>query len=130
MMKYVPRDIRQIKLMTGEEILTEVVGEDHVEFLIRNPLKIHKERMILKGVPREANYFTRWMGLADNPELIISKTHIVAEAIVDDNVAAYYNKMMANIEQDDEVTLGSVSEAENPEFLSTEEEDTDKPTFH
>ena len=28
MTQYLPRDIRQIKLTNGEEILTEVVGED------------------------------------------------------------------------------------------------------
>lgn len=130
MMKYVPRDIRQMKLVTGDELLTEVVGEDQIEFLIRNPLRVHKERMLVKGVPREANYFSRWMGLADDVEFIISKTHIVVEALVDDSVADYYNKMMANVEQDDEVALGGVTEAEHPDFLSTEEEDLDKPTFH
>ena len=85
-MNYVPRDIRQIKLVTGDELLTEVVGEDQIEFLIRNPLKVFKERMLIKGTPREANFFTRWMSFADNQEFIIDKRHIVTEAIVDDNV--------------------------------------------
>jgi hypothetical protein len=131
MMKYVPRDIRQIKLVTGDELLTEVVGEDQIEFLIRNPLRVHKERMVLKGLAREANFFTRWMSFADNQEFIIDKRHIVTEGIVDDNVAEYYNRMMENIESDDEVTMGAPSEADHPDLLdSTEEEDGDKPTFH
>jgi hypothetical protein len=124
-MNYEPRDIRQIKLVTGEELLTEVVGEDRIEFLIRNPLKVHKERFVVKGLPREANYFTRWMGFADNQEFIVNKTHIITEALVDDNVAKYYNKMMANIEQDDEVAVGSVAETAHPEFFEEDEEEED-----
>lgn len=130
-MNYVPRDIRQIKLVTGDEILTEVVGEDRTEFLIRNPLKVHREKFVVKGLAREANFFTRWMGFADNPEFLINKVHIVTEALVDDNIALYYNKMMANIEADDSVTVAESSEAEYPEMLDTdEEEDGEKPTFH
>ena len=128
-MKYEPRDIRQIKLVTGDEILTEVIGEDRVEFLIRNPLKVFKEKFVQRGVPREANFFTRWMGFADNQEFLINKTHIVTEAIVDDSVADYYNKMMSNIETDDTIHMGDQSEAEHPEFFATDEEDSD-PTFH
>ncbi len=129
MIKYVPRDIRQMKLTTGDELLTEVVGEDQIEFLIRNPLKVLKERLIIKGVPREANYFARWMGFADNQEFIVGKQHIVAEAIVDDNVAEYYNRMMDNVERDDEIHIGMPQEAEHPDLVATEE-DKDKPTYH
>jgi hypothetical protein len=128
-MKYVPRDIRQIKLVTGDELLTEVIGEDQIEFLIRNPLKVFKEKFVQKGIPREANFFTRWMGFADNQEFIINKNHIVTEAIVDDSVADYYNKMMANIETDDSIHMGDQSQAEYPEYLATDEEESD-PTFH
>ncbi len=130
MIKYVPRDIRQMKLTTGDEILTEVVGEDQIEFLIRNPLKVFKERIVVKGVPREANFFARWMGFTDNQEFIVHKQHIVAEALVDDNVAEYYNRMMDNVEKDDEVTIGMPKEAEHPDLLATEEEDDSKPTYH
>ena len=129
MIEYEPRDIRQIKLVTGDELLTEVIGEDHVEFYIRNPLKVYKEKFLVKGVSREANFFTRWMGFSDNQEFIINKNHIVAEGIVDDNVADYYNKMMSNIERDDEVHIGAASEAEHPDFLD-EEDSGEKPTFH
>lgn len=130
-MKYVPRDIRQIKLVTGDELLTEVVGEDQIEFLIRNPLKVFKERMVIKGMPREANFFTRWMSFADNQEFIVDKRHIVTEAIVDDKVAEYYNRMMDNIEQDDEVTMGAPADAEHEDLLDIEEEeDGSAPTFH
>lgn len=129
-MKYLPRDIRQIKLVSGEEILTEVVGEDSIEFLIANPLKVNKEKYNHKGVQREANFFSRWMSFADNQEFIINKTHIVTEAIVDDNVAEYYNKMMDNIEQDDEIHLAGAAEAEHPDMVATYQDDPDKSTIH
>ena len=129
-MTYVPRDIRQIKLVTGDELLTEVVGEDQIEFLIRNPLKVFKERMVIKGMPREANFFTRWMSFAENQEFIVDKRHVVTEAIVDDKVAEYYNRMMDNIEQDDEVTMGAPSDDDNLDLFDTEEEEGSEPTFH
>lgn len=128
-MTYVPRDIRQIKLVTGDELLTEVVGEDQIEFLIRNPLKVFKEKMVLQGRPREANFFTRWMSFAENQEFIVDKRHVVTEAIVDDSVAQYYNHMMESIEKHDEVTMGSPAE-DDLEDLLFEEEDGSKPTFH
>lgn len=129
MMKYVPRDIRQMKLVTGDEILTEVVGEDQAEFMIRNPLKVFKERIVVKGIPREANFFSRWMGFSENDEFLLNKQHIVAEALVDDNVANYYNRMMDNVNHDDDIHIGVPQEAEHPDLLATEDSD-EKPTFH
>lgn len=126
-MTYEPRDIRQIKLVSGDEILTEVIGEDTSEFLIRNPLKVFKEKFVQKGVPKEANFFTRWMSFADNQEFILNKTHIVTEAIVDDSVADYYNKMMSDIEVDDSIHMGDQSETDFTDLLPTED---DKQTYH
>lgn len=100
-MMYLPRDIRQMKLANGDEILTEVSGEDAAEFLVRNPLRVYKEKQISETGMREANMFSRWMGFAENDEVIISKTHIIAEAIVNDMVASHYNRMVNNTEDED-----------------------------
>jgi len=99
-MMYLPRDIRQMKLVNGEEILTEVSGEDSAEFLVRNPLRVYKEKQISETGMREANMFSRWMGFAENDEVIIAKTHIVAEAIVNDMVANHYNRMVNNTDEE------------------------------
>ena len=48
MTDYEPRDIRQIKLISGDEILAEVLGEDAGEYLICNPLKVFKEKSFLE----------------------------------------------------------------------------------
>ena len=138
MTQYLPRDIRQIKLTNGEEILTEVVGEDREEFLIRNPLLVHREKVQLGNISREANLFTRWMSLADNDEYIISKNHILVEALVNDAVAIYYNKMMANIEHDLKSPISDLNEAPEPTVaqntpslhLLDEEDDGTPPTYH
>lgn len=100
-MNYLPRDIRQIKLVNGEEILTEISGEDSQEFLIRNPLRVYKQKEIGENGLREANMFSRWMGFAENDEVVIAKTHIIAEAIVNDMVASHYNRMVNNTEDSD-----------------------------
>lgn len=130
MTEYVPRDIRQIKLTSGEEILTEVIGEDQSEFLILNPLKVFKEKFVSNGLAREANFFTRWMGFADNQEFIINKSHIIVEAIVDDSVADYYNSMMNNIEADDSIHMGEQLDNEQHDLIEPEIEDPDSPIYH
>lgn len=133
MTEYLPRDIRQIKLCNGEEILTEVVGEDRTEILIRNPLKVYRERMQLGDVAREANMFTRWMGFSENDEHMLQKKDILVEAIVNDVVALYYNKMMANVEQDHQEPIMHSSEAADPDVVkqpTVYADEEDEPTYH
>lgn len=141
-MKHIARDVRQIKLITGEELLAEVVGEDREEYLLNNPLKILKEKMIIQGAPRELNFFTRWMGLADNQEFLINRRHIVAEAIVGHEVLVYYNKMMDNNSIDDQ-HMASVKDLPHRELVQEasddmeevieevmEEKEKSNPTYH
>lgn len=133
----ISRDIRQLKLTNGEELITEVVGEDREEVLIRGPLKVYRERVELGTIAREANMFTRWMGFCDEDEHIISKTNILAMALVNDAVAMYYTKMMMNVEQDLIEPITDASQAKIPEvaqrqssFQILEEDDDTPPTYH
>jgi hypothetical protein len=133
----ISRDIRQLKLTNGEEILTEVVGEDREEVLVRGPLKVYRERIELGTIAREANMFTRWMGFCDEDEHIIAKSNILAMALVNDAVAMYYTKMMVNVEQDLITPITDSSEAKVPEvaqakpsFQILEEDDGTPPTYH
>ena len=133
----ISRDIRQLKLTNGEELITEVVGEDHEELLIRGPLKVYRERVELGTIAREANMFTRWMGFCEEDEHIIAKTNILAMALVNDAVAMYYTKMMVNVEQDLIEPITDASQAKIPEvaqrqssFQILEEEDDKPPTYH
>lgn len=133
----ISRDIRQLKLTNGEELITEVVGEDREELLIRGPLKVYRERVELGTIAREANMFTRWMGFCDEDEHIIAKTNILAMALVNDAVAMYYTKMMVNVEQDLIEPITDASQAKIPEvaqrqssFQILEEEDDTPPTYH
>lgn len=132
---YISRDIRQIKLVNGEEILTEVIGEDHEEMLIRNPLKVHRERVNLGDIAREANMFTRWMGFCEVDEHMIKKNNILVEAIVNDAVALYYNRMMENVEEDHKQPIQHSSQAKNPEVAQATptmylDNDEEPPTYH
>lgn len=132
---YISRDIRQIKLVNGEEILTEVIGEDHEEMLIRNPLKVHRERVNLGDIAREANMFTRWMGFCEVDEHMIKKNNILVEAIVNDAVALYYSRMMENVEEDHKQPIQHSSQAKNPEVVQATptlhlDNDEEPPTFH
>ena len=128
------RDIRQIKLINGEEILTEVVGEDREEILIRNPLKVHRERHHIGDIAREANMFTRWMGFADIDEHMLSRKMILIESMVNDAVALYYHKMTHNIEEDRVTPITTANEAKDPDLVRSPTNfipnDDDEPTFH
>jgi len=132
----ISRDIRQLKLTNGEELITEVVGEDHEELLIRGPLKVYRERVELGTIAREANMFTRWMGFCDDDEHIIAKTNILAMALVNDAVAMYYTKMMVNVEQDLIEPITDASQAKIPEVAQRQssfqilEDDDTPPTYH
>lgn len=132
---FISRDIRQIKLVNGEEILTEVIGEDHEEMLIRNPLKIHRERIQLGDIAREANMFTRWMGFCEVDEHMIKKDNIIVEGLVNDAVAVYYSRMMENVEDDHKEPITSASQAKNPEVAQAAptmfiDGDEEPPTYH
>lgn len=131
----ISRDIRQIKLVNGEEILTEVIGEDHEEMLIRNPLKVHRERMQLGDIAREANMFTRWMGFCEVDEHMLKKHNILVEALVNDAVAMYYNRMMENVEEDHKEPIKNSVQAKNPEVVQVTptlhlDGDEEPPTYH
>lgn len=130
-----PIDIRQIKFINGDEILTEVVGEDHDELLIRNPLRVHKERMQLGDIAREANLFTRWMSFADLDEHMIKKSNILVDALVSEAVALYYIKMTNNIEEDRVSPISSAEQASDPGVVRSplnyvDPNDEEEPTFH
>lgn len=129
-MEYEPRDIRQIKLVSGEEILAEVTGEDMNEILIANPLKVGKEKFTFDGRTAEANFFSRWMAFADTQEFVLHKQNIVVEAIVDDAVADHYNTMVSNISN--KIHLSGVVEGDDSEFTDSEELDDSGyiPTYH
>jgi hypothetical protein len=142
-MTSISRDIRQIKFVNGDEIITEVVGEDRDEFLIRHPLKVHKKEFVVGGVPREANLFTTWMSFADLDEFIIPRQHIIAEALVNDAVAVHYVSMLENNEEDMKLKIGTAEDARHPELIRQDideqpepesiyldHEEGKKPTFH
>ncbi len=131
----ISRDIRQIKLINGEEIITEVVGEDREEILIRNPLKVHRERMQLGDIAREANMFTRWMGFCEVDEHLIKKQNILVEGLVNDVVAMYYHRMMENVEADHKEPIQNAAQSKNPDVVQATptlhlDGDEEPPTYH
>ena len=84
-----------------------------------------KEKFIQNGSAKEANFFVRWMGFANNQEFVLNRNHVITEAIVDDSVADYYNKMMVSIEEDDSIHMAE--QMEDNELDSSVE---NNPTFH
>jgi ABC-type sulfate transport system substrate-binding protein len=120
------RDVRHMKLATGDEILTEVTGEDQNEYLISNPLMIHKEKVHVNGTMKEANFFTRWLSLSNNREFIVQKYHVIAEGIVENEVADHYNNVIHGIDNLETVTEDDIDQ--EPDMLADDQ--TDEPIYH
>jgi len=123
-------DIRHIKLTTGDELLAEIIDENEYEILVRNPLLIYKERMIIKGITKEANFFSRWMSFTAAQEFIIDRRHIVVEGLADEAVINHYCQLIDNINQSNEVHVNKDSTDHDELSLSQNEDISEKPTYH
>ncbi|ATV46268.1 hypothetical protein [Lake Baikal phage Baikal-20-5m-C28] len=133
----ISRDIRQIKLINGEELLTEVIGEDSLELFIRMPLKVVKEKVTMGEMNREANMFTNWMSFSDSEDFIISRVNVLVESAVNVSVARHYLEMTENIDQDHVTRVNSNKDVPNPEKLreiaraiASQLLDDEEPTYH
>lgn len=133
----ISRDIRQIKLINGEELLTEVIGEDSLELFIRMPLKVVKEKVTMGEINREANMFTNWMSFSDSEDFIISRVNVLVESVVNVSVAQHYLEMTENIDQDHVARVNSNKDVPNPEKLreiaraiASQILDDEEPTYH
>lgn len=132
----ITKDIRQIKLINGDELLTEVLGEDSIELFIRLPLKVVKEKVIVGELSREANMFTNWMAFSDSEDFIINRANVIVEATVNNTVAKHYIDMVENIEADHNTKAFSSGDVPNPEKIRdiaraiVAQLDDDEPTYH
>jgi hypothetical protein len=118
-------EVRQIKLVNGDEILTEVIAEDYDSILIRNPLKIYKEKIIFSGKAREANFFSPWMTFGNDMDFAIARSNILAEAIVNELVVEHYT-MLTQAEDNNEVTIGDVNVTED----TNTDDGSNGPVYH
>jgi hypothetical protein len=80
-------NVKLFRIVTGEEVIAELVSENENTVTIKNGLVV---------LPTGQNVgFAPWASVIDrdNPDLIISKNHIVYIAEVDSGVNKKYNEI-------------------------------------
>lgn len=83
-------DVKLFRIITGEEVIAEVVSEDSNSVIVKNGLVV---------LPTNTGVgFAPWATVIskDNPEITVSKTHIVYIAELQEEVAKKYNEMFGS----------------------------------
>ena len=83
-------DVKLIRIVTGEEIIAEVLSETDDTITIQNGLVVIPNH---QGVG-----FAPWATVIskDEPEITVKKTHVVYVAAVQEDVAHKYNEMFGS----------------------------------
>ena len=83
-------DVKLIRIVTGEEIIAEVVGQTDETITVRNGLVVLPNA---QGVG-----FAPWATVIskDEPEITMSKKHVVYVVATQEDVANKYNEMFGS----------------------------------
>jgi len=81
-------NIKLFRILTGEEVIAELLFEDESTVTIQNGLVVLPTSSGTVGFAPWATVIDR-----DNPELVVSKNHIVYVAPVDPGVESKYNEV-------------------------------------
>ena len=83
-------DVKLIRIVTGEEIIAEVLSETDDTITVQNGLVVLPSA---QGVG-----FAPWATVIskENPEITVQKTHVVYVAEVQEDVAQKYNEMFGS----------------------------------
>tara|TARA_R100001163_G_scaffold64886_2_gene60293 strand:- start:1543 stop:1836 length:294 start_codon:yes stop_codon:yes gene_type:complete len=80
-------DVKLFRIVTGEEIIAELVSRDENTITVKNGLVV---------IPSAQNVgFAPWATVIskENPEIIMDMRHVVYVAEVEENVGKKYNEM-------------------------------------
>ena len=83
-------DVKLFRIITGEEVVAEVVSETDNTVTVKNGL------VVLPGAQNVG--FAPWATVIDrdNPEIVVSRTHIVYIAELDSGVKKKYNELFGS----------------------------------
>ncbi len=80
-------DVKLLRIVTGEEIIAELVEENDSTITVKNGLVV---------IPAQNNVgFAPWATVIDKekPELVLSRTHVVYVAEVDETIRNKYDEI-------------------------------------
>ena len=83
-------DVKLFRIITGEEVVAELVSETDDTVTVKNGL------VVLPGAQNVG--FAPWATVIDrdNPEIVVSRTHIVYIAELDSGVKKKYNELFGS----------------------------------
>lgn len=83
-------DVKLIRLVTGEEIIAELISEDENSITVKNGLVVIPNG---QGVG-----FAQWATVIDpdNPEVTVKQQHVVYIVPVQEDVSSKYNEMFGS----------------------------------
>ena len=83
-------DVKLFRIVTGEEVIAEIISEDDNHVTIKNALVVLPTGQSVGFAP--------WATVIDKdkPELTISRNHIVYIAMVDSGISKKYNEIFGS----------------------------------
>tara|TARA_Y100000004_G_C8657203_1_gene303646 strand:+ start:176 stop:466 length:291 start_codon:yes stop_codon:yes gene_type:complete len=80
-------DVKLFRIITGEEVVAELVGETDTTVTVKNGLVVLPSGQSVGFAP--------WATVIDkdNPEITVSKTHVVYIAELDESIGQKYNQI-------------------------------------
>ena len=83
-------EVKLLRIVTGEEVVAELVSEDETTITVKNGLVV---------LPTNTGVgFAPWATVIskEDPEITVSKTHVVYVAEVQEDVCKKYNEMFGS----------------------------------
>ena len=83
-------DVKLIRIITGEEVVAELISETETEITVKNGLVV---------IPTAQNVgFAPWATVIDkdNPEITLGKQHVIYIVDVDSGVKKKYNELFGS----------------------------------
>lgn len=91
----IDKDIRHLKLMNGEEVIS-FVKEDENNFILEMPLKMHN---VLNN-ENQAFFFTKWQPLSADDFCSIDRNNILSDVMVHETVKVRYIQLCLEYRQE------------------------------
>ena len=128
----VKKDLRQLKLISGDEIVCEIIEEHKTHFLVRNVLKITARS---NQGPKKYFTFTPYMVYQEGmlQVIMLMTSHMMAFAIPTSEMVIQYEMALKEIDRivkEDEKDLESIEAEIDEYFKDFLKPDTKKPKLH
>ncbi len=129
-----PNAYKVIKLISGENIICEIVSKNNDIYEIINPLLIYVRPSVIDGSMSESLMLTRWVQPFTEEETFeINKTHMIVMLTSSPGLSLYYENIIKKYGNCEEIKNVDLYEDQNEEEIYEElleELKTDSKSIH